>query len=114
MKKFIIAVSLLCFVACEKCNDSLDVDKEIENVNRTLVEDSFSARLSTIPLESVIKSISNKTVRIAYYKRWMDALMALDISDVGYHQQCNAIRNMRDLVDNNISYGHKKSYRKES
>lgn len=105
MKKFIIAVSLLCFVACEKRNDSLDVDKEIENVNRTLTEDSFSAGLSIIPLESVIKSISNKTVRIAYYKRWMDALMVLNISDVGYHQQCNAIRNMRDLVDNNISYG---------
>ena len=105
MKKIIIAVSLLCFVACEKHNDSFDVDEEILNVNRTLVEDSFSATLSIIPLESVIKSISNKTERIAYYKRWMDGLMALDISDVGYHHQCNAIRNMRDLVDHNISYG---------
>lgn len=103
MKRIVIVVCALCFCACEKQIIPMDIEKKIKQVNLALKGEISTDIIQTLSNE--LKAISDRDIRIACYNRWMDELMALDISDIGYRQQSRAIHDLWKLVDLKISVG---------
>ncbi len=103
MKRIVIVVCALCFCACEKQIIPMDIEKKIKQVNLALKGEISTDIIQTLSNE--LKAISDRDKRIACYNRWMDELMALDISDIGYRQQSRAIHDLWKLVDLKISVG---------
>jgi hypothetical protein len=101
MKRIILILVLLGCGACEKRTVPLNIEEKIVNVNRAFKEGDVKKEAGM--LIAAINAVSNKTERIAYCKRWMDELMSLDVSDMNYKRQGDALDNMYDLVEKNIS-----------
>ena len=96
MRKIFFAICLLVCASCEKRVVSFDTKKSVVAVNAALRGgDGYRA---VKLLKDKIDSISDEKIKIACYCQWVDELMVLDISDIGYRQQSTAIRIVQDLT----------------
>ena len=96
MRKVFFAICLLICASCEKRVIPFDVKKSIVAVNAALRDGNGYGAVKL--LKDKIDSIADEKIKITCYRQWVDELMVLDVSDIGYRRQSIAIRIVQDLT----------------
>ena len=100
MKIIILIFTLMGLGACDKNIVPHNVREKIAYINRTFKDGNV--KKESRALVAAINTISNNTVKIACYNRWIDELMSVDVSDMNYRRQGDAFDDMYNLIEDDI------------